>query len=156
LYNNEDAHVPVHYILLLCQTSLSAHLSFLFLLACDGVFILLCVRRQGTPVDLKGLSALAGTFKDNFPETLAKALVFPTSSLTPYLWSLCKVFLGHRTASKVVLLPGGKRPPKLKEFLPVHITPSLASAAAAKQNNRLTNATHFSLHFICFDPPRAS
>ena len=82
---------------------------------------------QGTPVDLKALSAFAGTFKENFPETLAKVVVFPTSPLTPYLWNMCKVFLGKRTARKVVLLPGGKKPPRLKEFVPVDITPSLVS-----------------------------
>ena len=91
---------------------------------CDLRWSLLIFAPTGTPFDLKLIKAAARLFSDNYPETLSKVLVFPVGSWTPALWRMARVFLDPRTADKVVLLPGGTRPPELPEHIPVDSIPA--------------------------------
>jgi hypothetical protein len=88
----------------------------------DPRITILVFAPKGTPFDIKGISALATTFSKYFPETLSKAIVFPTGPLTPFLWRTASVFLDPATAEKVVLLQG--RDPHLTTYVPVKNTPS--------------------------------
>lgn len=78
-------------------------------------FILFCTK--GTPHNIGTIKHLSHTLQANFPEVVHKVLIFPTSFATNLIWSTVKFFFDSHTRNKVVMLPGGRKPPGLSEFI---------------------------------------
>ena len=72
---------------------------------------------SGTPFDRKVVKNLVTIVSNNFPEVVHRICVFPTGWATSMIWGVAKYFFDSQTRQKVVLLEGGRRPPRLKDFV---------------------------------------
>lgn len=79
---------------------------------------------KGTPTNHNHIKTICKTLADNFPETLAGTVVFPTNSLSRGIWHVIKYFLDPVVRQKVVLLRGGREPPDLQKYIAVENIPA--------------------------------
>lgn len=66
---------------------------------------------KGTPTNYNHIKLICSSLSNNFPETMAWALVFPTNIFSRGIWHFVKHFLDPVVREKVVLRGGSKQPP---------------------------------------------
>ena len=71
--------------------------------------------------------AIAGLMQTNYPETLARAFLYPTSGGFRLGWKMARVFIDEDTSSKLILCAGGSQ--QLEAALATHIDPAVLSAS---------------------------
>ena len=72
---------------------------------------------KGTPTTYSHIKLICSSLSNNFPETMARALVFPTNIFSRGIWHVVKLFLDPVVREKVVLLGGGRQPSGLPAYI---------------------------------------
>jgi len=87
----------------------------------DGVhrWTLMLYAPSGSPFDTDLIRAASTLFSANYPERMAKILIFPTGAMTSFLWGGVQYFLDPVTREKICMMPaaGGRQPPELLEHV---------------------------------------
>jgi hypothetical protein len=83
----------------------------------DGVrdICLMLFLPEGSPLDINFILAAHKLCVAHYPHRVVKALAFPTSWVTGYIWSACQQVLSRDVLDTVCIMPpdGGKKPPEL-------------------------------------------
>eukprot|EP00729_Bicosta_minor_P012332 gene12332-biopygen27049 len=72
---------------------------------------------KGTPTNYSHIKLICSSLSNNFPETTARALVFPTNIFSRGNLARRQIFLDPVVREKVVLLCGGRQPPGVSTYL---------------------------------------
>lgn len=90
----------------------------------DKRFTFLLYFDQGSVFDVQLVKQISSILMNNYPERLAKAIIFPGTRLATSLWAICRNFLDSETREKVVIIPESN-PKGFLDLIPKESLPTI-------------------------------